>query len=123
MVTIFANEYGPYDRTVFGKGMLRNNDSLIPDLSYLTSVDKTLDTINTFQKVIKAPVVSEKSLHPPKKQYYFADGTPVEGIPFDIPERTYVNENGITVYEHPTTAEDIENMKKIIAEVKAGKLK
>ena len=28
MPVIFANEYGPYDRKV-GKGMLKNNDSLV----------------------------------------------------------------------------------------------
>ena len=48
MPLIFANEYGPYDRKG-GKGMLKNNDSL------LTPVNDTVDTFNTFQKVITTP--------------------------------------------------------------------
>ena len=59
----------------------------------------------------------------PRKQYYFSDGTPVDGTPFHTVERQYVNKDGITVYEMPTTAKDIENMRMIIAEVKAGKVK
>ena len=47
MPLIFANEYGPYDRKI-GKSMLKNNDSLLND---------TVDTFNTFQKVITAPEV------------------------------------------------------------------
>ena len=58
-----------------------------------------------------------------RKQYYFSDGTPVDGTPFHTLERQYVNKDGITVYEIPTTAKDIENMRIIIAEVKAGKVK
>ena len=119
MVTIFANEYAQFDRKS-GKGMLRNNDSLIPDLSYLTSADKTLDTINTFQKVVTTPITTMKS---PKRAHHISDETPLFKVPFHTVARDYINEDGIRVYEVPTTAKDIENMKKIIAEVKAGKLK
>ena len=126
----FANEYDPYDRK-FGKGMLKNNDSLLAD---------TVDTFNTFQKVITAPEVVriDNILKPDvmkptatvaasaplksKKQYYFSNGTPVRRI-FHTAERTYVNEDGITVYEKPTTAKDWENLRRIIAEVKAENLK
>ena len=119
MVGIFANEYGPYDRK-FGKGMLRNNDSLLANLD---------DTFDTFQKVITSPaveagLVKPEVVKPAKKPvYHFADGTPVDGTPFHTVEREYVNKDGVTVVELPTTAKDIENMRRIIAEVKNRKLK
>ena len=76
MVTIFANEYAQFDRKS-GKGMLRNNDSLIPDLSYLSSLtDKTLDTINTFQKVITAPSLDVTSPSVNLKKEKHVDNTP-----------------------------------------------
>ena len=121
MPLIFANEYGPYDRKI-GKGMLKNNDSLL---------NNTVDNFNTFQKVITAPevvkptatsTVEASALLKSKKQYYFSNGTPVNGT-FHTVERTFVNEDGITVYEKPTTAKDWENLRRIIAEVKAENLK
>ena len=72
------------------------------------------------QEVVK-PTVSAAAK--PRKQYYFSDGTPIDGTPFHTVERQYVNKDGITVYEMPTTAKDIENMRKIIAETKAAKAK
>ena len=119
MPLIFANEYGPYDRK-FGKNMLKNNDSLLAD---------TVDTFNTFQNVITATevvkptatVAASASLKS-QKQYYFSKGTPVNGK-FHTVERTFVNNGGITVYEKPTTAKDWENLRSIVAEVKAENLK
>ena len=55
------------------------------------------------------------------KQHYFSDGTPVKGT-FQTKERIYVNEDGVTVYEKPTTLKYMENLKRIIAEIKAENL-
>ena len=58
----------------------------------------------------------------PRKQYYFSDGTPVHGT-FPTVERQYVNKDGVIVYEKPNTAKDMENLWRIIAEVKAENFK